>query len=146
MVMNTRASCSNQLYWRPLISGGRGHQHCSICLGMNHPSASIALVRRSPRGDARCWLMCAGVAVAGSCGNDEFLCPEGWCAPLTLRCDGVRDCAGGEDEKLCGECARMRTRACHCYASTLAVRMGKAGADSDCLSESCILGYVLGFL
>ncbi len=89
--------------------------------------------------------MCAGVAVAGSCGNDEFLCPEGWCAPLTLRCDGVRDCAGGEDEKLCGECARMRTRACHCYASTLAVRMGKAGADSDCLSRELYIRICIRF-
>lgn len=37
-----------------------------------------------------------------SCGNDEFHCPEGWCIQLTQRCDGMSDCANGEDELLCG--------------------------------------------
>lgn len=39
---------------------------------------------------------------ADSCGNDEYFCPEGWCIPLTQRCDGMSDCANGEDEQLCG--------------------------------------------
>lgn len=39
----------------------------------------------------------------GSCGNDEYLCPERWCIPMTWRCNGIPECANGEDEKLCGK-------------------------------------------
>lgn len=40
-----------------------------------------------------------------SCGNNEYLCPtEKWCIPQTWRCNGVAECANGEDEKLC-DCA-----------------------------------------
>nr|CAD7447545.1 unnamed protein product [Timema bartmani] len=42
----------------------------------------------------------------GSCGNDEYLCPERWCIPMTWRCNGVPECANGEDEKLCVVCRR----------------------------------------
>lgn len=39
---------------------------------------------------------------AESCGNDEYLCPtEKWCIPLTWHCNGVDECANGEDENLC---------------------------------------------
>ena len=54
-----------------------------------------------PNGDIRSescyWLH------AGSCGNDEYLCPERWCIPMTWRCNGIAECANGEDEKLCGK-------------------------------------------
>lgn len=41
--------------------------------------------------------------VSATCGNNEYLCPEGWCIPQTWRCNGEPECANGEDEKLCGE-------------------------------------------
>ena len=44
------------------------------------------------------------IGFVGLCGNDEYLCPEGWCIPMTWRCNGISECANGEDEKLCGKC------------------------------------------
>jgi hypothetical protein len=42
-------------------------------------------------------------AITGSCENDEYLCPERWCIPMTWRCNGIAECASGEDERLCGK-------------------------------------------
>lgn len=39
--------------------------------------------------------------VATKCPNDKFLCNEGWCIPNDWRCNGVQDCAFGEDEMNC---------------------------------------------
>ena len=35
------------------------------------------------------------------CDDNEFTCTER-CIPETWRCDGDRDCVGGEDERGCG--------------------------------------------
>lgn len=32
-----------------------------------------------------------------------FQCPTSYCISSTLRCNGVNDCAGGEDEQNCGK-------------------------------------------
>src|SRR5262245_54754291 len=31
------------------------------------------------------------------CDGTDFLCDDGFCKPETARCNGVADCAGGED-------------------------------------------------
>ena len=55
---------------------------------MVSPIASITLMR-----------LTAQLNVA----KDEFRCNEGWCIPKARKCDGIKDCFGGEDEGDCGE-------------------------------------------
>ena len=37
----------------------------------------------------------------GNCEQGEFVCPDGACIDATWKCDGVKDCTGGEDENFC---------------------------------------------
>jgi len=37
------------------------------------------------------------------CKNHQWACEDGLCIELRQQCDGVSNCAGGEDERFCGE-------------------------------------------
>nr|KAG5712206.1 hypothetical protein BaRGS_014556 [Batillaria attramentaria] len=39
------------------------------------------------------------------CPMTHFLCPQGYCLPVYLRCNGVYDCPGLEDERDCDKYA-----------------------------------------
>uniref|UniRef100_A0A8R1DI15 CW domain-containing protein n=1 Tax=Caenorhabditis japonica TaxID=281687 RepID=A0A8R1DI15_CAEJA len=44
---------------------------------------------------------------SSTCSKDQFKCPGGnACLPLSAKCNGVNDCAGGDDEKDCDKCAK----------------------------------------
>ncbi|XP_047475759.1 uncharacterized protein LOC125029721 isoform X1 [Penaeus chinensis] len=36
--------------------------------------------------------------VLSACGQTEFTCDDGWCVPLSTRCDGANDCGDDSDE------------------------------------------------
>lgn len=44
------------------------------------------------------------------CAENEFRCEDGHCIRLEWKCDGSGDCANGEDEKDCRECAAQLHR------------------------------------
>lgn len=47
-----------------------------------------------------------------TCGYMNLTCGDGSCLPGNLRCDGVKDCNGGEDEVGCGKTCPPGSRYC----------------------------------
>lgn len=43
-----------------------------------------------------------GITDLPKCQRDEFRCDDGQCIREVYRCDSIRDCLDGSDEKSCG--------------------------------------------
>ncbi|KAL8562025.1 hypothetical protein ACOMHN_031796 [Nucella lapillus] len=103
-------SCAGTQQCFPLILRCDGILHCSddsdeaMCMNSQDNVNSIVLppaVIRFMETDTITFTAVNASLVPDICPETHFQCPEGYCLPVYVRCNGVLDCPDGEDEAGC---------------------------------------------